>query len=100
MKYFDPKHEIYGYMHYNVKTDKKQVWFSSKTKFNTLTELIEFCMQNKAYGVATKLTNICLIPNPHADPTFEFYDKDQDSLRVRISELELGKCSLGRHNLF
>ena len=98
MKYFDPKHEIYGYMHYNVKTDKKQVWFSSRTKFNTLTELVEFYI--KVDKVVTKLTNISLLPNPHADPTFEFYDKDQDSLRVRISELELGKCSLGRHNLF
>ena len=77
-------------MHYNVKTDKKQVWFSSRTKFNTLTQLIEFCKENKAAGVAAKLTNICLIPNPHADPTSEFYNKVHDSLHVPISELELG----------
>ena len=94
LKYFNtrpPEPEIYKYMNYNVKTDKRQVWFSSRTKFNTLSELVDYCMENKADGVATKLTNICLIPNPHADPTFEFHNKDHDSLRVPISELELGK---------
>jgi len=93
LKYFNtrpPEPEIYKYMNYNVKTDKRQVWFSSRTKFNTLSELVDYCMENKADGVATKLTNICLIPNPHADPTFEFHNKDHDSLRVPISELELG----------
>ena len=97
LKYFNtrpPEPEIYKYMNYNVKTDKKQVWFSSRTKFNTLSELVDFCMQNKADGVATKLTNICLIPNPHADPTFQFHNKDHDSLRVPIAELELGKSRL------
>jgi len=93
LKYFNtrpPEPESYKYMNYNVKTDNRQVWFSSRTKFNTLSELIEFCMENKADGVATKLTNICLIPNPHADPTFIYHNKDHDSLRVPMSELKLG----------
>ena len=93
MKYFNtrpPEPEIYKYMNYNVKTDHKKVWFSGENKFNTLSELVNFCMQNKAKGVATKLTNICLIPNPHADPTFEFHNKDHDSLRVPFTELQLG----------
>jgi len=94
LKYFNtrpPEPEVYKYMNYNVKTDKRQVWFSGRAKFNTLSELVDYCMQNKADGVATKLTNICLIPNPHADPNFEFHNKDHDSLRVPFSELELGE---------
>jgi len=59
--------------------------------FPTLPLLIEFCMANKADGVRTKLTNICLIPNPHSDPRFEFYNKTQDSLRVPLSELTWDK---------
>ena len=99
LKYFNtrpPEPESYKYMNYNVKTDNRQVWFSSRTKFNTLSELIEFCMENKADGVATKLTNICLIPNPHADPTFIYHNKDHDSLRVPMSELKLGNCLVGK----
>merc|ERR1711962_316279 len=92
LKYFNtrpPEPEIYKYMNYNVKRDGKEVWFSSRKKFKSLCELIDFCMQNKAEGVATKLTNICLIPPPHADPAFEFHNKDHDSLRVPMKELKL-----------
>ena len=48
-------------------------------------------MENKADGVATRLTTICLFPNPHADPTFQFYNTEYDSIRVPYSELVLGK---------
>ena len=42
-------------------------------------------------GLKTELTNICLIPNPHSDPIFEFYSQYHDSLRVPFSEITLGK---------
>jgi serine/threonine protein kinase len=48
-------------------------------------------MDNKAVGVKTKLMNICVIPNPHADPLFEFHNKNHDSLRVPFSEIILGE---------
>ena len=48
-------------------------------------------MENKAEGVVTKLTNICLIPNPHSDEGFEFSMQDYDSLKVPYTEIELGK---------
>ena len=35
-----------------------------------------------------RITNICLIPNPHSDPGFK-YSMQNDSRRVPISEIEL-----------
>ena len=64
-----------------------QVWFIPHNKFSSLTELIKFCSDNLAPGVKTKLTNICLIPNPHADKTFEYWNEMQDSLRVPLTEI-------------
>ena len=94
LKYFNTKPrepQGYKYMNYNVKTEGNAVYFSKKKLCSQLPELINFCMDNKADGVATKLTNICLIPNPHADPTFQFHNTEHDSLRVPYSELVLGK---------
>ena len=56
-----------------------------------LSQLIDFCMENKADGVITKLTNICLIPNPHSDDNFAFSMQDHDSLKVPYTEIVLGK---------
>ena len=92
LKYFNTQLASYEYMNYKVKTDGQQVWFSSRHKFNNLSELVNFCMENKAEEMAAILTNICLLPNPHSDPIFAFHNKDHDSLRVPISELELGNC--------
>ena len=97
MKHFNTQHcwqqETFEFMHYNVKTDGQQVWFSSGQKFNNLCELVDFCMQNKADGLATRLANICLIQSPHKDATFEFQIKERNSFRIPWSELELGIVS-------
>ena len=93
LKYFDtqPKHgepERYAYKNYDVKSSGSgEVWFTPHNKFSSLTELIKFCTDNLAPGVKTKLTNICLIPNPHADKTFEYWNEMQDSLRVPLTEI-------------
>ena len=93
MKHFNTQQETFEFMHYNVKTDGQQVWFSSGQKFNNLCELVDFCMQNKADGLATRLANICLIQSPHKDATFEFQIKERNSFRIPWSELELGIVS-------
>ena len=93
LKYFDtqPKHgepERYAYKNYDVKgSGSGEVWFTPHNKFSSLTELIKFCSDNLAPGVKTKLTNICLIPNPHADQAFEYWNEKQDSLRVPLTEI-------------
>ena len=93
LKYFSTGdgYDGYKYKNYNVKTEGDKFYFTKKKKCSTLTELIEFCMDNKADGVATKLRNICLIPNPHSDPGFEFAMLDYDSLRVPYTEIVLGR---------
>ena len=93
LKYFSTGdgNDGYKYKNYNVKTEGDKFYFTKKKKCSTLTELIEFCMDNKADGVATKLRNICLIPNPHSDPGFEFAMLDYDPLRVPFSEIVLGR---------
>ena len=48
-------------------------------------------MENKEQGLPTKLTNICLIPNPHSDPGFKFAMLDYDPLKVPFSEIVLGR---------
>ena len=95
LKYFNSRPEPgspeeYCYKNYDVKSVEGEVWFSSRSKFPTLPDLIRYCMDNKADGVVTKLTNVCLIPNPHSDPMFEFHSQAHDSLRVPISEISLG----------
>ena len=93
LKYFDtkPKHgepEHYAYKNYDVKSSGSgKVWFTPHNKFSSLTELIKFCSYNLAPGMRTKLTNICLIPNPHADQAFEYWNEKQDSLRVPLTEI-------------
>jgi hypothetical protein len=45
LKYFNtrpPEPEEYRYMHYDVKTDEREVWFSSRLKFPSLIELIRY----------------------------------------------------------
>ena len=91
LKYFNTRNERYEYMQYDVKIGGGMVWFTSRRKFPSLIDLINFCMANKAEGVMTKLTNICLIPNPHADPAFQFYNERHDSLRVPLTEITWDK---------
>ena len=90
IKYYDTQNEAgcYKYNHYKVKTDDGMVYFSKKNKFKELRELIEFCQENKEDTIRTRLTNICLLPNPHSDPGFK-YSMPKDSRRVPISEIEL-----------
>ena len=93
LKYYNTKDEAggYKYMNYNVKKEGDKFYFTKKKMFAKLSELITFCMENRTEEVATKLTNICLIPNPHSDPGFEFSMLDYDSLRVPFTEIVLGK---------
>merc|ERR1711953_1226082 len=92
LKYFDTQGEPgYKYKNYNVKRDGDQFFFTKKNRFAMLSQLIDFCMENKADGVITKLTNICLIPNPHSDDNFAFSMQDHDSLKVPYTEIVLGK---------
>jgi len=93
LKYYNTKDEAggYKYMNYNVKKEGDKFYFTKKKMFAKLSELITFCMENRTEEVATKLTNICLIPNPHSDPGFEFSMLDYDSLRVPYTEIVLGK---------
>ena len=89
-KYYDTQDEAggYKYEHYKVRTDGGMVYISKKKKFKELRELVESCMENKEDTIRTKLTNMCLIPNPHSDPGFK-YSMQNDSRRVPISEIEL-----------
>ena len=58
------------YRHYNVKTDGEEVWFKSRRRFESLSDLINSYMENKSDGVATKLSKICNIPDPLEDRSF------------------------------
>ena len=93
LKYFVTQEEAggYKYKNYNVKKEGDKFYFTKKKKFAKLSELINFCMENKTEEVATKLTNICLIPNPHSDQGFKFSMQDYDTLRVPYTEIVLGK---------
>ena len=93
LKYYDTQEgcEGYKYEHYKVKTDKGEVYFTKERKFDNLRELMNSCMENKEQGLATKLRNICLLPNPHSDPGFKFAMLDYDSLRVPYTEIVLGR---------
>ena len=93
LKYYNTREEVgrYNYKNYNVKREGDKFYFMKKNKFGKLADLINFCMENRTEEVATKLTNICLIPNPHSDPSFEFSMLEHDSLRVPFTELVLGK---------
>ena len=96
IKYFDfDESNGLRYAHYDVKKGDGQLWLGgavgSRRKFCLLTDLVAFCMGGKLEGLKTKLTNICLIPNPYSDQYFEFYSQDHDSLRVPFSEITLGK---------
>jgi len=93
LKFFNTRDETggYKYKNYNVKKEREKFYFTKKNRFEKLSDLINFCMDNKAEGVETKLTNICLIPNPHSDPGFEFSMLDYDSLRVPYTEIALGR---------
>ena len=91
IKCYDTQDEAggYKYKHYKVNTDGGMVYFTEKNKFKELKELIEFCQENKEDRMEwDKITNICLIPNPHSDPGFK-YSMQNDSRRVPISEIEL-----------
>ena len=85
-------HEGYEfkYKNYNVKTEGQGFFFTRRKLCDTVPELIQHCMDNKADGVVTKLTNICLISNPQSDPNFEHFNKEHDALRVPFHELQLG----------
>ena len=92
IKYFDfEENGEFKFAHYNVKTGEGKVWLGAQRKFCMLTDLIMFIMGMGMEGLKTKLTNICLIPNPHSDQYFEFYSQDHDSFRVPFSEITLGK---------
>ena len=93
LKYYDTQEgsEGYKYKHYKVKTDKGKVYFTKERKFDNLRELMNSCMENKEQGLATKLRNICLLPNPHSDPGFKFAMLDYDPLKVPFSEIVLGR---------
>ena len=83
----------FKFEHYEINSDEEHYWFNSQNKFNDITNLIKSCMENEQEGFATKLTNICLLPSPHSNPDFEFYNSNYDSLEVPISEIELGSVS-------
>ena len=105
IKYFNTSPSApqrYEYANYPVNVGTSgEVWFVLRNKFSNLIELINYCVTNKEDNVATKLTNICLIPNPHSDQGFEWTNEHHDSLRVPISELSprpwslLGKGAFG-----
>ena len=90
--------EEYMFMHYHVRTNPEDgtVWFNntkqkSHRKFFMLNDLVVICLANRMPGMRTKLTNICLIPVPHSDPDFPYYNENYDSLRVPVSEIVLGR---------
>merc|ERR1711990_1415819 len=93
LKYFNTRGAAggYKYKNYNVKKEGDKFYFTKKKMFPRLADLINFCMENRTEEVATKLTNICLIPNPHSDPGFDYSMQDYDSLRVPYTEIVLGK---------
>ena len=61
-----------------------------KNKFDTLRELVNFCIHNKAKSLVTRLTTICHIPQPHSDPGFKFSKPGDISLEVPYTEIEKG----------
>ena len=63
IKCYDTQDEAgyYKYKHYKVKTDGAMVYFTENYKFKELRGLIEFCLENNAERMETKLTIICLI---------------------------------------
>lgn len=79
--------------HYKINSDEEEFWFDSQNKFNNLTALIESCMGNKQEGLATKLTNICLLASPHSDPTTQFPKNGWKKWQVPLTEIKLGEKS-------
>ena len=91
VKVFDVKRGEYMYKHFDVKQGDDKFWFTQNNKFATLPGLIEYCMRNKEDNLPTKLTNVCLIPNPHADVNFAYSNQEVDSWIVPLSELSYNK---------
>ena len=91
LKVFDAKKRDYIYKHFDVKQGEEKFWFTENNKFRTLPSLVEYCMKNKEENLPTKLTNVCLIPNPHADESFAHSNQEVDSWIVPLSELSYNK---------
>jgi len=95
VKVFDVKNGEFNYKHFDVKQGEDKFWFTQSNKFPTLPGLIEYCMKNREENLPTKLTNVCLIPNPHADDNFAYSNQEVDSWIVPHSELSYDKDSPG-----
>jgi len=91
VKVFDVSNGDYIHKHFDVKQGDGKFWFTQNNKFSTLPGLIEYCMRNKEENLPTKLTNVCLIPNPHGDENFEYSNQKVDSWIVPLSELSYNK---------
>jgi len=98
VKFYSTKENSKGfiYKHFEVKRgeSKQEYYFVKSNKFKTLPALINYCMNNKEENLPTKLTNVCLIPNPHSDPEFIHYKEDVDSRVVPITELSYDKDNM------
>ena len=82
--------EKYEYVPYPIETDGHSVWHAKHRdrKYTNLNEMIETLKLEKN-GVKSKLTSVCLIPKPHSDPDFEFYNKDHDSVFIPNNQIEI-----------
>eukprot|EP00092_Neocalanus_flemingeri_P021490 GFUD01023304.1.p1 GENE.GFUD01023304.1~~GFUD01023304.1.p1 ORF type:complete len:528 (+),score=118.54 GFUD01023304.1:41-1585(+) len=93
VKVFDIGKGEYMYKHFDVKQGDEKFWFTQSNKFSNLPGLIEYCMKNKEDNLPTKLTNVCLIPNPHSDENGPHSNTgvEVDSWIVPLSELSYNK---------
>ena len=91
IRLFEMNQHRYYYKHFDVKEDNGKYFFVMEKKFTSLSGLINMATKNKEDGLPAKLTNICIIPNPHSDPKFVFASRGQDSWLVPLSELRFDK---------
>merc|ERR1719499_2402754 len=91
IRLYEPRQHRYYYKHFDVKYEDGKYFFVTQKRFPSLNGLIQMCSKNKQDGLPVKLTNICIIPNPHSDTKFIHATRDQDAWLVPLSELKFEK---------
>merc|ERR1711892_1580287 len=88
IRLFEMRQHRYYYKHFDVKYEQGKYFFVTQKRFSTVSGLINMCSKNKEDGLPVKLTNICIIPNPHSDPKFVHASRGQNSWLVPLTELK------------
>ena len=81
----------FKYLNFKIETDGTKFWFGiakfQDKKLDQLEDLINFVKENPSFF--GKMTNVCLLPNPHSDPDFALAKKKgYDPSEVPLSELK------------